>query len=207
MTHRAGPPPFILIALFLVACDGNQHLIGAGMFVAPLCYLGAVTLLTVLRLMWRTHAPNSRMRPSVLAIPLLILCLGTLKSLDWLHDVWLSRDETKLFLMLIAPAAALFALGALSVPVLVLWRIWFAISARTSFEGAAILATLSFYAPGFAVLFGMFAPTESFIKVVMLTCVFLNKVSIPLGILAIAEAIFRGSRSPKPLQDRLAKDL
>lgn len=191
--------PFLLLLLVLLApgCDAKKDLIRLGMINAPLCYLLAVAILGLLRQIWRWREPDTLLRPGVLAIPFLLLSLAVVASLGIAWDG--SRDSSNIITaaILFSPIIMPIVGGALCVPLLLIWRLWFALSPRDSFEGASLVATALFFAPGLLRLFDVVPTSKGFVENLGLLCFYMSGVAVPLMLILIVEAFIVKSNAAK----------
>ncbi len=165
----------LLLCLLLSGCPGcidKKELVIMGMLNAPLSYLCAIAVLAAVRYSWSWREPDTRLRLAVLGIPFGFLLGVALQALSALSG----SEKMKIDVLTTALRFSIFIVpiiwGALCVPQLIFWRIFFAISPKGSFEWAAIVGTAVFFAPGLAGLFGLVPLSTDFVGTLILICIF-----------------------------------
>lgn len=139
--------PAALAALLLSGCPGpNESDILRSCFVlSPVCYLLGVGILWGLRAAVRKQHPDVLFRPWLLSLPAVGLTLLILLSALVAPSTYANLDLelTLLFSPLLIPLIG----GGLWTPMLLLWRALFRDTPRTSFEHAALITCVLFFAP------------------------------------------------------------
>jgi hypothetical protein len=185
------------VALFLGGCDEKKDLIRLGILNAPFCYLAALAVLVAIRALWRWRAEDVNLRPGVLAIPFVGLLAAAVVSLTSLRQASKEMSDVIFAAIFLSPVIFPILAGALCVPLLFIWRLWFALSPKDSFEGAALVATALFFAPGLCGLFGLVPVTSDFVAMLSLLSFFMANGAIPLALILILEAYLSKGRAQK----------
>lgn len=187
----------LCLALCLSGCDEKKDLIRLGILNAPFCYLAALAVLVAIRALWRWRDEDSFLRPGVLALPFVGLSICAALSLTSLRDTSREMSDVIFAAIFLSPVIFPILAGALCVPLLFIWRLWFALSPKESFEGAALVATSLFFAPGLLGLFGAVRVTADFVASLSLLAFFMANGAIPLGLILILEAYITKGRAQK----------
>lgn len=193
------PPQRRLLALLLLllgtglaGCESQTTLVRLGIFVAPLSTALMAIMLHGQALRFPIFVADAYRRPGVLAVPTIAMIISNIFL--WVKLLSTGQD-TKHLLQILSNGwfgLSLVLLAGLYIITIVVWRIWLALSPRTSYEGANILGSMLFLAPGVLFSHGIYTqelqPVLQWLTIYNVYALFIFPV---LAIAIVVEAWYR----------------
>lgn len=152
--------PAALAVLLLSGCPGPSasDIVRNCFLLAPVCYLLGLGMLWGLRSAWRARFPDALFRPWLLSVPVVVHVLLLVLSARVVPAAFPDLDAD--LLITLSPVLILIVGGGLWTSTLLLWRALFSAAPHTSFERAALIAFVLFFAPWLPVFYS--GPADPF---------------------------------------------
>lgn len=179
--------PAALAALTLAGCPGpsQSDIVRSCFVLSPVCYLLGVGILWGLRAAFCKQAPDVLFRPWLLSLPAVGLTLLILLGAGVAPSTFANLDLE--LVLTLSPILILVVGGGLWTPTLLLWRSLFRDAPRTSFERAALITPVLFFAPWLPVFYsGPRDPAESMAAAVLTLTVLLGLGGVSTAVLVLS---------------------